>query len=386
MHGYDDVNTGEKTHIPFASPLASYEAHRVEIDRAVQEVFQSGVYILGPNVDAFEREFAAYVGVECGIGVGSGTDALVLALRASGLKLGQGVLVPSHTATATVAAIELAGGVPIFVDVDPRTHTIDPTNVEVALTHGPPGIRAIVAVHLYGHPADMPSIMDLANQRDLIVVEDCAQAHGASVAGRNAGSWGHAAAFSFYPTKNLGAFGDAGMIVTADSEIESRVRLLRQYGWRQRYVSEVPGTNSRLDELQAAILRVKLRYLHTDNERRRAIAARYDRMVATVGASPPLKQGPVVHAFHQYVIRTPQRDSLRTWLIEQRVGTAVLYPVPVHRQPAYERCLLASADGLPVTDALALEILCLPIYPELTDAQVERVLSALSAWRSAPAN
>ena len=266
--------------IPQTDPRASYLEHKAEIDTAIQRVLDSGWYILGKEVDAFERAFAAYVGITHAIGVANGTDALELALRACGIGPGDLVFTVSHTAVATVAAIELVGATPVLVDIDPATYTLDPNCLEAALAHPPAGRpKAVIPVHLYGQPADMPAILELVRRYDLYIIEDCAQSHGAKLAGRMTGSWGDIAAFSFYPTKNLGALGDGGMVVTKDHDLAEKVQLLRQYGWKKRYVSEYPGGNSRLDELQAAILHSKLPYLDLENHRRREIASQYSELL-----------------------------------------------------------------------------------------------------------
>src|SRR5688572_19253148 len=238
-----------------SDPRRGYLAYRDEIDSAISRVLQGGMYILGSEVASFEREFAAYLGVAHAIGVASGTDALIVALKACGVGPGDSVITVSHTAVATVAAIELAGATPVLIDIDPDTFTLDASQLEGAIA-AHPSTRAVIPVHLYGHPADMPSILDAASRHDLYVIEDCAQAHGASLAGRMAGTWGHMAAFSFYPTKNLGALGDGGAVATNDPSIAERAAALRQYGWRTRYISDFPGMNSRLDEIQSAVLRV----------------------------------------------------------------------------------------------------------------------------------
>lgn len=350
--------------IPPSDPHANYCAHRAEIDAAIAAVLERGSYILGPEVAAFEREFAAYLGASHAIGVASGTDALHVALRACGLGPGDGVVTVSHTAVATVAAIELAGATPILVDIDPATFTIDCNALEDALRRdwGAP-VKAIVPVHLYGHPADMPALMEIADRTGLRVIEDCAQSHGASIGGRKTGTWGRIAAFSFYPTKNLGALGDGGAIVTNDSALADRARSLREYGWHERYVSSETGMNSRLDELQAAILRVKLRYLETENERRRERAATFSQVLADAALTLPCSHG-TVHAWHQYVIRAAHRDRLRSYLKEHGVGTLIHYPVPVHLQPAYRDRVKHSL--LDRTEQVVREILSLPMYPELS--------------------
>jgi dTDP-4-amino-4,6-dideoxygalactose transaminase len=353
-------------------PKANYLAHKAEIDAALARVLDGGRYILGPEVEAFEQEFAAYLGAGHAMGVASGTDAVEIALRACGIGPGDRVATVSHTAVATVAAIERAGAVPVLVDIDPATFTIDCNSLADAARRdwgGP--LKAVVIVHLYGHPADMPAVLDIASQYGIAVIEDCAQAHGASLDGRKAGTWGDAAAFSFYPTKNLGALGDGGAVVTDNSEVAARVRSLREYGWRDRYVSDEPGVNSRLDELQAAILRVKLRYLDRENARRRELAANYHLALAHADLTLPCTRTGACHVFHQYVVRSAGRDRLRAELQEQGVGTAIHYPVPVHLQPAYRNKV--QHVGLQHTEAVAREILSLPIYPELDPDAILRM-------------
>lgn len=359
--------------IPQANPGANYQAHRAEIDAAIARTLERGRYILGPEVEAFEAEFAAVCGVAYGVGVGSGTDALILALRAAGVGPGDEVITVSHTAVATVAAIELAGARPVLVEVDPSYYTLDAGWLSAAMT---PRTRAIVPVHLYGQPADMASIQSFARRHGLLLVEDAAQAHGATLHGKAIGSWGDLACFSFYPTKNLGAFGDGGMVVTNDAQLAERVRLLREYGWRSRYVSDAAGQNSRLDELQAAVLRVKLRHLEAENERRRALAQRYTALLAGGSAAPPGERPGARHVFHLYVVRSARRDDLQRFLRDQGIGTGIHYPVPVHLQPAYRRLGLAPGS-LPVSERLTREVLSLPLYPELSEEQVERVAQAV---------
>jgi len=325
--------------IPQTDPRANYLAHKSEIDRAIAETLERGRYILGPEVENFEREFAAWLGV----------------------RPGERVATVSHTAVATVAAIRLAGAVPVLVDIDPRSFTMDCNRLEEALRAG--AVRAIVPVHLYGHPADMRAIDALANRYGAMVIEDCAQSHGASIGGRKTGSFGAAASFSFYPTKNLGALGDGGAVATDDPRIAERARLLREYGWRERYVSDMEGMNSRLDELQAAVLRVKLRYLDGENARRRELAAAYSRELAGSRLKLPECAVDVTHVYHQYVVRSDERDALRKRLADvHRVGTLVHYPVPVHLQPAYRD---VERGPLTESEAAAREVLSLPMYPEM---------------------
>lgn len=366
--------------IPQSNPLANYLAHQDEIDEAIHRTLGSGRYILGHEVTSFETEFAAYVGVSDAVGVGSGTAALYLALRACNVGAGDTVLTVSHTAVATVAAIELTGATPLFVDIDPATFTLDVDLLENAIVkHGRP-IKAIVPVHLYGHPARMTEIMEIATRYGMRVVEDCAQAHGARWAGRRVGTFGDIAAFSFYPTKNLGALGDGGAVLTNDRKLAESVRSLRQYGWQERFVSEVPGINSRLDELQAAILRVKLRHLDEENEKRRRIAELYRANLANYnGLTLPAAEAN--HVYHQYVVRSAARDSLRTYLAEKGIATLVHYPVPVHQQPAYAGRIPA-VTSLGETEAAAREILSLPMFPELSENQVNTVTAQIHEWQA----
>jgi dTDP-4-amino-4,6-dideoxygalactose transaminase len=362
--------------IPQCDPRAGYRAHRDEIDAAVRRVLDGGRYILGDEVGAFERDFAAYVGVPHAIGVGSGTDALVLALRCLGIGTGDAVATVAHTAVATVAAIRLAGAEPLLVDVDPDTHVMDPAAL-ARLLESPAArrLRAVVPVHLYGHPADMAAIGALAARAKLAVIEDCAQAHGAAIDGHRVGGFGDFGAFSFYPTKNLGAFGDGGALVCRSPQLAEAAHLVRQYGWKERYVSAREGMNTRLDELHAAVLRVRLRYLDADNARRRAIAQRYDAALGTADLGLPAARAGCTHVYHQYVVRTRRRDELRAKLGAHGIGTLIHYPVPVHRQPAYAAL---AGTALPVTEQLCGEILSLPMFPELADEQIERVIGAVA--------
>lgn len=366
--------------IPQCSPKANYLARKEEIDAAIARVLDDGSYVLGQEVAAFEKDFAAYIGVANAVGVASGTDALQLALRACGVRPGDCVITVSHTAVATVAAIELAGATPILADIDPVSFTLDPKSVEEIIQNLPAGrLKAIVPVHLYGQPANMRAILDIAGEHGLLVVEDCAQSHGALFQGKKTGSFGNLATFSFYPTKNLGAIGDGGMVVTDDPSLARQVRLLREYGWQERYISYFSGTNSRLDELQAAILRVKLKYLDRDNRRRQSIARLYNSALAESAISLPQTSPGATHVFHQYVVRTAKRDDLKAYLGGQGIGTLIHYPVPVHKQPAYAEKLPAVVE-LRQTEAIAARILSLPMYPELTDDQVDIVCELITSW------
>lgn len=368
--------------IPQSNPLANYLAHKGEIDAAIRRTVESGRYILGNEVSEFEREFAEYLGVGCAVGVGSGTAALYLALRACEIGPGDTVITVSHTAVATVAAIELCGASPLFVDIEPDTFTISVDRLKEAVAKHEGSIKAVIPVHLYGHPARMTEILKVASDHGLRVIEDCAQAHGATWDGRLTGTFGDIAAFSFYPTKNLGALGDGGAVATNNEKLSERVRALREYGWEQRFTSKVAGVNSRLDELQAAILRVKLRHLDEDNQRRAGIAERYSAALADhdLITAPPTSPD-VTHAFHQYVIRTKARDALQNFLGERGVATAIHYPMPVHQQPAYAGRIKA-CGSLQETEAVVSEILSLPMFPELQEHQLKTVVDQIGAWQS----
>lgn len=367
--------------IPQSSPLANYLSHKDEIDAALKRTLESGWYILGQEVESFEKEFATYLGAGHAVGVNSGTDALYLALRACEVGPGDEVLTVSHTAGATAAAIEQCGATPVFVDIEPATFTIDVGQLADTIKKHRGRLKAVVPVHIYGHPARITEVMDLAARYDLRVVEDCAQAHGATWHNRKVGTFGDIAAFSFYPTKNMGALGDGGAVVTNDDELAKRVRLLRQYGWEQRYISKIAGLNTRLDELQAAILRVKLRHLDEDNRRRIKLAQSYNRELNEHPAlTLPQTSSNATHVYHQYVIRAQARDNLRDYLRERGTGTLIHYPVPIHQQPAYAG-RLTNHNSLSETETAAREILSLPLFPELREDQLEIVLQQLRDWR-----
>lgn len=358
------------------NPRAQYLAHKSEIDNALLRVLDKGWYILGEEVKAFEAEFASYIGVAHGIGVGSGTEALHLALAACGIGPGDEVITVSHTAVATVAAIELAGAIPVLVDIEPDFYTINPCKLATAITAR---TKAIITVHLYGQAADLEPILELARKHRLRVIEDCAQAHGATYKGQRVGSYGDMACFSFYPTKNLGALGDGGMVVTDQPELADRARLLREYGWAERYVSHIPGWNSRLDELQAAILRVKLRSLDQDNAARAHIATKYRDGLSGSGLILPFVREEATHVYHLYVVRASRRDALRQHLKDKGIAALVHYPVPVHLQPAYKG-RLAGSDNLSETERAAHDVLSLPIYPELNETDVQTVIEAVRTF------
>jgi dTDP-4-amino-4,6-dideoxygalactose transaminase len=342
-----------------------------------------GHYILGPEVQAFEDDLARFLGARQAIGVANGTDALRLALQGCGVTAGDEVITVSHTFAATVAAIELCGAVPVLVDVDPVTLTLDPQRLEDAIRRGGARLRAVIPVHLYGNPADMAAITTIAREHGLWVVEDCAQSLGADLGGRMTGTLGDAAAVSFYPTKNLGAMGDGGAIITNDPEVARRIQSLRQHESRARYVSEAPGSHSRLDEIQAAILRVKLPYLDQENAARRRIAESYDSKLAATRLVLPHSRPGSTHVYHQYVVRTHDRESLRDFLRERSIMTLIHYPVPVHLQPAY-RGRLRACGSLERSEEAAETVLSLPMFPQLTDRQIQTVVEAIVAWDAAP--
>ncbi len=361
--------------IPFFDLTKQYQTIQPEIDAATARVLKGGWFILGPEVAAFEKEFAAYIGVQRAIGVASGTDALLLALRALGIGAGDEVITVPNTAVATVAAIELTGARAVLCDVRADSMLIDVEKLERAIT---PRTRAIIPVHLFGQSADLDPILQLARAKNIFVLEDCAQAHGATYRGKRVGSYGHIAAFSFYPTKNLGAYGDGGTIVTNDAALAERVNLLRQYGWKERYQSDIKGTNSRLDELQAAILRVKLRHLDAWNAARRERAALYTELLKHVTLPREMPYGEPV--YHLYVVQTPNRQSLISHLNARGIGTAIQYPETIHLQPAYANLGYRRGD-LPVAEKLAREILSLPLYPELSLDDARAVVEAVNEFK-----
>jgi dTDP-4-amino-4,6-dideoxygalactose transaminase len=359
-----------------ANPRAQYLAHKHEIDAAIAAVLERGFYVLGEEVRAFEREFAAYVGVNHAIGVGSGTEALHIALAALGIGPGDEVITVAHTAVATVSAIEMCGATPVFVDIDPQTYSLDPTKLAARITSR---TRAVVPVHLYGRALDLDPIFELANKHGLAVIEDCAQAHGARRGGVRAGARGSFGCFSFYPTKNLGCIGDGGMIVTNDAELATRARRAREYGWADRYVSQTRGWNSRLDEIQAAVLRVKLRTLDADNAARCERASQYDAALRGTHLELPAWNADGSHVFHLYVVRSRERDRLQSALKEAGIGALVHYPVPIHLQPAYVG-RFAGSEALPETERAAREVLSLPMYPELSPAEASTVAAQIHSF------
>jgi dTDP-4-amino-4,6-dideoxygalactose transaminase len=362
--------------IDCSNPLAQFKAHQQEIEDALLRVARGGWYILGSEVQAFEREFAAYCGTAHAVGVADGTDAVHLALRAAGIGPGDEVITVSNTAVATIVGIEMAGAVPVLVDVDPNTLTIDLSKAAAAIG---PHTRAILPVHLFGQPADLSGLRQLADENKILLIEDCAQAHGARWNGSRAGSFGDLSCFSFYPTKNLGALGDGGAVVTNSENFATALRELRQYGWGQRYLSTRRGMNSRLDEIQAAVLRVKLKYLDEDLDRRRGLASIYLEALQGAPVQPLAVRGEAEHAYHLFVIRSSRRDALRAHLAERGIATLIQYPTPVHLQPAYLGEIKLGSP-LPVTEQAAGEILSLPMYPELPASDVLQVCRTIQEY------
>jgi dTDP-4-amino-4,6-dideoxygalactose transaminase len=363
--------------IPFFDLKKQYVSIQSEIDGATRRVYASGWFILGPETEAFENEFAQYLGAQYAVGVNSGTDALHLAIRALGIGPGDQVITVPNTAVATVAAIEMAGATPVLCDVRPDSMTMDADSFASVITDK---TRAVIPVHLFGQAAELDPIIGIARQYKLAVIEDCAQAHGAKYQGQKVSTFGDIAAFSFYPTKNLGAYGDGGAVVTNDARLADKVKLLRQYGWRTRYESEISGMNTRLDEVQAAILRVKLKHLDAWNAARRERAAIYTELLPNKRVAPPIEMPYGEHVYHLYVVqcyeaRGASREYLAAFLQEREIGTAVQYPTPIHLQPAYQQ--LGAAGAFPVAEKLAREILSLPLYPELPLSDVQTVAEAI---------
>jgi dTDP-4-amino-4,6-dideoxygalactose transaminase len=339
------------------------------VDSAIHGVLESGQYILGENVGSFEREFAGYCGARYGVAVASGTSAIHLALRSCGIKKGDEVITVANTAAATVLAILYSGAKPVFSDIDRDTYNMDVSRAEEKISRD---TKAIIPVHLFGRPVAMDPLTDLAEDRGLKLVEDACQAHGAEYKGKKAGTFGDVGCFSFYPTKNLGCYGDGGMAITDDGRIAAKLRLLRNYGQQKAYHSLIRGYNSRLDELQAAVLRVKLKNIDEWNEKRRTLARSYNELLAGTGVARPIESAHCKHVYHQYVVGCDKRDTLQRWLKERGVMTNVHYPVPVHLQKAFAGLRIVKGS-LPATEENASRILSLPIYPEMGEEQVKAV-------------
>lgn len=362
--------------VPFVNLTSQYQSIKGEVDDGIGKVLENGQFILGKNVAAFEDEFAKYCGAKYGVGVASGTDALVISLKALGIGPGDQVITVANTFVSTVDAIAHNGATPIFVDTD-ETYTIDVNKIKPLIS---PKVKAIIPVHLFGHPVDMDPLLELAEKHGLSVVEDAAQAHGAEYRGRRTGSFGDCGCFSFYPSKNLGAYGDGGMVVTDDEEIKEKIRLLRQYGEMEKNKHVLIGHNSRLDELQASILRVKLRYLDKWNSQRRKNAARYiETLQGLHEVTLPTEREYSKHVFHLFVVRSKERDKMQKWLASKGVGVGIHYPTPVHLQKSYEY-LKIKAGSLPLTEGYAKEMLSLPMFPELTDPEIAYVCECLKEF------
>jgi dTDP-4-amino-4,6-dideoxygalactose transaminase len=361
-----------KSTIPMIDPGAEYRALKAEIDAAVGRVLASGRYILGPEGESFEREIASFTGAAHAVGVNSGTDALHLPLVAAGIGAGDEVIVPAFTFFATAEAVSYTGARPVFADVDPGTFNLDPGSLKKSISSK---TKAVIVVHLFGQCAALDEIEAICKQRKLILIEDCAQALGAEYQGRRAGSWGDFGAFSFYPTKNLAAVGDAGLITTNNPEHDKVLRMLRHHGSRQAYLHERVGWNSRLDELQAAVLRVKLARLEEFNAARRKVAARYRSELGTAALELPAEDRRGTHVYHQFTIKTGRRDALREALTREGIASSVFYPMPLHRQPAYEPA--NRGLSLPASEAAAKSVLSLPINPLLDDAAIDRIAACV---------
>ncbi len=359
--------------VPFVDLAAQYAAIAEEINEAILKVVQGTAFILGRDVGLFEEEFAAFCEAEYAIGVDSGTSALELALRAYDIGPGDQVITAANTFIATAFAISYTGARPVFVDVNPHTYNIDISRIEEAITER---TKAIVPVHLYGQPADMDPILEIAQQHGFVVIEDACQAHGAKYKGKRVGSLGHAGAFSFYPAKNLGAYGDGGIVVTNDERVAESLRMLRNYGQREKYHHVLRGYNHRLDTLQAAVLRVKLQHLEAWNAARRQHAQRYGELLAHVPVVTPAEADYAESVYHLYVIRVQDRDGLRAYLHGQGIATGIHYPIPIHLQPAY-RDLGYERGDFPVTEEYAGQVLSLPMYAELTPGSIEYVAQAI---------
>ncbi|HEX8129478.1 MAG TPA: DegT/DnrJ/EryC1/StrS family aminotransferase [Pyrinomonadaceae bacterium] len=366
--------------VPFVDLQAQYRAIKREVDEAIGRVVESAAFILGREVEAFETAFAEYLGAKFCVGVNSGTAAIQLAATACGAGAGDEVIVPANTFFATAEAVSTAGATPVFVDADPVSYTIDPAKIEAAITER---TRAIIPVHLYGQSADLDPIFEIAARHDLSVIEDAAQAHGSLYKGRRTGALGRANCFSFYPGKNLGAYGEGGAVVTDDAEVARRVRLLRDHGSEQKYRHDIIGYNFRLEGIQGAVLNVKLKYLDGWNDLRRAHAARYHELLSGMNEDGTLKlprELPYArHIYHLYVVQTEARDALQQHLSAAGVQTGIHYPVPVHLQPAYASRGHRAGD-FPEAERQAARVLSLPMFPELTGAQIERVAEAICSF------
>src|SRR5450631_3387410 len=365
--------------VPYLDLKAQYQSIKPEIDAAIARVLDSGQFVLGSEVAGFEQEFATYCGAAECIALNSGTSALHLALLAAGVGPGDEVITVPFTFVASVAAVTYSGARPILVDIDPRTFTMDPAAIEAAITSR---TKAIIPVHLYGQPADMDPIMEIARRRGLVVIEDAAQAHGAKYKGRPVGSIGDMACFSFYPGKNLGAYGEGGAVTTSNAEYAGTIRMLRDWGQDRKYHHVLRGFNYRMEGFQGAILRVKLRHLEKWTEARRAVVSQYNQLLADAGVERPTEMPWARHVYHVYTLRTEDRDGLQAALQAEGIQTGIHYPVPAHLQPAYAD-LGYGRGAFPQSEKAATEVLSLPLYPEITDDQIQRVSQALTGLAAA---
>ena len=374
----------EVTVVPFFDLTRQYKKIKSEILSATQRVYEKGRFILGEEVSAFEKAFSHYCGVRYGVGVGSGTDALYLALKAAGIGEGDEVVTVANSFVATALAVSYTGAKPLFVDIDPKAYTMDPNSLELLLKRekakkSRQKIRAVLPVHLYGHPADMDSIMEIANRYDLVVIEDACQAHGAKYGRRKVGSLGAMGCFSFYPTKNLGGYGDGGMVVTDHQKYDQKLRLLRCYGERKKYQHILKGHNSRLDEIQAALLRVKLKHLDQWNEERRRKARLYTRMLSPLGLVCPSEKKGVRHVYHLYAIKMRKRDAVQAFLKKRGIETLIHYPIPIPLEKAYQEMGYRRGD-FPLTDQWSRKILSLPFFPEMKESEMEEVAQQIKMF------
>ena len=358
-----------------ANPSAQFKSYQGEIEKAVLTVIRGNRYVLGEEVLLLEQEFADYIGTTAAIGVANGTDAIELALRALEIGLGDEVITVSHTAVATVAAIEAAGATPVLVDVEPQFYTLNPLQLGEVFT---PKTKAIIAVHLYGQAVDLDAITAFCHKHEIFLIEDASQAHGAKYKRQHLGSIGDIGCFSCYPTKNLGAIGDAGLITTNNTELATKIRMLREYGWNER-ISEYPGRNSRLDELQAAVLRIKLKYLDADNEKRRQLAEYYTDQLSDLSIQLPEVRSEAESVFHLYVLQVGDRQGLLEYLKGKDIQAGVHYPVPVHLQPAYQDRIL-TANDMSITENLTENIISLPMYPELSMNDAKKIVDVLKKF------
>jgi dTDP-4-amino-4,6-dideoxygalactose transaminase len=358
-----------------SNPSEQFKSYQSEIEEAVISVMRSNQYVLGEQVALLEQEFSNYIGTHSAIGVANGTDAIEIALRALNIGIGDEVITVSHTAVATVAAIECTGAKAVLVDIDSKSYTLDPIQLDESFTKK---TKAIIAVHLYGHAADLEPIVTFCRLNKIFLIEDTSQAHGAKYNDKRLGSFGDIGCFSCYPTKNLGAIGDAGLITTNSSKLANKIKMLREYGWKNR-TSIFPGRNSRLDELQASILRIKLKYLDLDNQKRRNIAKLYYDQLSSLPIVLPFISSNVEPAFHLFVVQVEKRQSLLNFLEQEGIIAGIHYPLPIHRHPAYEGRIMTSKN-MSITEALVHKIISLPIYPELSNSETDKIVSTLKRF------